>query len=103
MLDKLFGWTKKKQSPEAITPSITFGRYSDNNKTLHKTKRWADAENLFKEKSYHESIDAFFDYMRDDAVQNVHSSISGKEREFTFYQGSKLVRGRYKTPGQVVL
>ena len=56
MLDKLFGWTKKKQSPEVVTPPITFGRYSDNNKTLQKTKRWADAENLFKEKNYHESI-----------------------------------------------
>jgi hypothetical protein len=95
MLDKLFGWNKKKQGPEAITPSITFGRYSDNNKTLHKTKRWADAENLFKEKSFHESIEAFFDYMRDDAVKNVLSSPNGTEREFTFYQGSKLVRGRY--------
>lgn len=95
MLDKLFGWTKKKQSPEAVIPPITFGRYSDNNKTTDKTKRWADAENLFKEKNYHESLEAFFDYMRDDALQNVKSSANGAERTFTFYQGSKLVRGRY--------
>ncbi|MEJ8841819.1 hypothetical protein WG954_05440 [Lacibacter sp. H375] len=95
MLDKLFGWTKKKQIPEAVTPPITFGRYSDNNKTLHKTKRWADAENLFKEKKYYESIEAFFDYMRDDDLQNVQTSTSGTEKTFTFYQGSKLVRGRY--------
>lgn len=95
MLDKLFGWTKKKQSPEAVTPPITFGRYSDNNKTLAKTKRWTDAENLFKEKNYHQSIEAFFDYMRDDALQNVQTSSSGAEKTFTFYQGSKLVRGRY--------
>lgn len=95
MLDKLFGWTKKKQSPEAVTPPITFGRYSDNNKTLAKTKRWTDAENLFKEKNYHESIEAFFDYMRDDVLQNVQTSTNGAEKTFTFYQGSKLVRGRY--------
>jgi hypothetical protein len=62
---------------------------------LAKTKRWTDAENLFKEKNYHESIEAFFDYMRDDALQNVQTSANGAERTFTFYQGSKLVRGRY--------
>ena len=95
MLDKLFGWKKKKQIPEAITPAITFGRYSDNNKTLAKTKRWTDAENLFKEKNYHQSIDAFFDYMRDDVLQNVHTATNGSDKTFTFYQGSKLVRGRY--------
>lgn len=95
MLDKLFGWTKKKPNPEAVLPPITFGRYSDNNKTLEKTKRWADAENLFKEKKHHESIEAFLDYMQDDAVQNVQSSANGAERTFAFYQGSKLVRGRY--------
>lgn len=95
MLDKLFGWSKKKQSPEPVTPLITFGRYSDNNKTLAKTKRWTDAENLFKEKNYHQSIDAFFDYMRDDAMQNVQTQSNGAEKTFLFYQGSKLVRGRY--------
>lgn len=95
MLDKLFGWARKKKSPEVTIPPITFGRYSDNNKTVHKTKRWSDAENLFKEKNYHQSIEAFFDYMRDDALQNVQVSATGAEKTFTFYQGSKLVRGRY--------
>lgn len=95
MFDKLFGWIRKKQRPEAGPPPVTFGRYSDNNKTLQKTKRWAEAESLFKEKNYHESIEAFFDYLRDDAVQNVQLSTNTAEREFTFYQGSKLVRGRY--------
>jgi hypothetical protein len=95
MLDKLFGWTRKKQSPEAIIPPVTFGRYSDNNKTLQKTKRWADAEIYFKEKNYHQSIEAFFEYMRDDALQNVQTSANGAEKTFMFYQGSKLVRGRY--------
>jgi hypothetical protein len=95
MLDKLFGWVKKKESPEAVPPSISFGRYSDNNKTLYKTKRWTDADNLFKENRHHESIDAFFDYLRDDTIQNVHTSANGEEREFRFFQGSKIVRGSY--------
>lgn len=95
MLDKLFGWTKKKETPEAVVPSVSFGRYSDNNKTVQKTKRWTDADNLFKESRYHESITAFFDYLRDDAVQNVLTQSNGAEHSFRIYQGSKLVRGAY--------
>src|SRR5687767_7724738 len=63
MLDKLFGWSKKK--PEIPEPGIHFGRYSDNNKPVHKVDRWTDADNLFKEKKYQESFDAFFDYLKD--------------------------------------
>ncbi|MBX9784278.1 MAG: YbjN domain-containing protein [Chitinophagaceae bacterium] len=93
MLDKLFGWGKKKESPEKTLPPIRFGRYSDNNKTLEKTQRWTDADNLFKEKKYHESILTFFDYLRDDALQNVTAVRNGEAVDFHFYQGSKVVRG----------
>ena len=68
MFDKIFGWSKKKQGPD---PDVLFGRYSDNNKTVAKVSRWTEADNLFKEKKYPESIDAFFDYLRDDETQNV--------------------------------
>ncbi|RXK60770.1 hypothetical protein ESA94_09915 [Lacibacter luteus] len=95
MFDKLFGRKKKNESPETKIPPVSFGRYSDNNKTLQKTKRWTDADNLFKENRYHESIVAFFDYLRDDAVQNVTIQSSAAEQQFSIYQGSKLVRGRY--------
>jgi hypothetical protein len=95
MLDKLFGWGKKKETPEAKAPPVVFGRYSDNNKTLQKTNRWSEADNLFKEKKYNESIAVFFDYLRDDAIQNVTITKNGAENEFSFFQGSKIVRGRY--------
>ncbi len=95
MLDKLFGWGKKKETPEAVAPPVIFGRYSDNNKTLQKTQSWTDADNLFKEKKHHECIATFFNYLRDDAAQNVSSAKNGAEYEFSFYQGSKIVRGRY--------
>ena len=94
MLNKLFGWGKRKAAPEAVTPSIRFGRYSDNNKTVEKTRYWTDADNLFKEKKYHESILTFFSYLRDDALQNVTAVRKGDALEFEFYQGSKVVRGR---------
>lgn len=95
MLDKLFGWKRKKEMPEAAAPPVTFGRYSDNNKTVQKTKRWTDADNLFKEGNYHASIAAFFDYLRDDAVKNVITQTNAAENSFRIYQGSKLVRGVY--------
>jgi hypothetical protein len=94
MLDKLFGWGKKKEEVPA-GPDIQFGRYSDNNKPLAKVNRWTDADTLFKDKKYPESIDAFFDYLRDDNVQNVVYQRNGAEGKFEFYQGSKMVRGSF--------
>jgi hypothetical protein len=94
MFDKLFGWGKKKEEVPA-DPAIPFGRYSDNNKPLAKVNRWTDADNLFKEKKYPESLDAFFDYMRDDTIQNVVYERNGAEGRFEFYQGSKMVRGSF--------
>jgi len=93
MLDKLFGWGKKE--PAATRPSIRFGRYSDNNKSVEKTNRWTDADNLYKDKKYEESIEAFFDYLRDDAADNVRFSRNNGAPGFSFeiYQGSKIVRG----------
>lgn len=93
MLDKLFSWTKKKT--EEPDPDIRFGRYSDNNKTVEKVEKWNEAEALFKEKKYHESLAFFFQYLRDDEVGNVIHASEGKNGSFEFYQGSKIIRGFY--------
>ena len=94
MFDKLFGWGKKKpvETPE---PGVVFGRYSDNNKPPAKVNRWTDADNLFKEKKYPESLDAFFDYLRDDVAGNVVYERNGTEGRFELSQGSKIVRGSF--------
>ncbi|MBK6937382.1 MAG: hypothetical protein IPH18_11265 [Chitinophagaceae bacterium] len=94
MFDKLFGWGKKKEEAKP-EPVIYFGRYSDNNKTTAKVKRWTDADSLFKEKKYTECLDAFFDYVRDDAAANVVYERNGSEGRFHFFQGSKIVRGQF--------
>ena len=101
MFEKLFGWGKKKEEPArnngngTAGPDIFFGRYSDNNKPVNKVTRWTDADNLFKEKKYTESFDAFFEYLRDDTAQNVVYERNGAEGRFEFYQGSKIVRGNF--------
>ncbi len=92
MLGKLFGWLRKK---DPALPDIKFGRYSDNNKTVYKISRWTEAEKLFKEAKRMESMDAFFDYLKDEEEENViHERVDQKGR-FELYQGSKIVRGQY--------
>ena len=94
MLDKIFSWSKKKPDEEA-EPAIIFGRYSDNNKSVAKVDKWNAADTLFKEKKFYESITAFFDYLRDDDVENVVHIQDGTKGSFQFYQGSKIIRGHY--------
>src|SRR5688572_2015062 len=97
MLDKIFSWSKKKEEEEetGIAPVIRFGRYSDNNKPVAKVEKWNEAESLFKEKKYTESIIAFFDYLRDDETDNVKLVKETDQYKFLFYQGSKIVRGLF--------
>ena len=94
MLDKIFSWTKKKSEDEA-EPGIQFGRYSDNNKSVEKVERWNESETLFKEKKYYDSINSFFDYLKDDDLDNVAHVNEGSKGRFEFYQGSKIIRGHY--------
>ncbi|HVZ56301.1 MAG TPA: hypothetical protein VG870_06545 [Chitinophagaceae bacterium] len=93
MLDKLFG--RRRQAPPE--PVISFGRYSDNNKPVRQVTRWTDADTLFREGRLAESLDAFFDYIRDDAQQNVQYERTGDGGRFQVFQGSKVVRGHHDT------
>ena len=90
VFDKLFGWVRKKEED----PAIPFGRYSDNNKSVQKVQRWTEAEELFKEKEYIKSIEAFFDYLSDDEQLNVVVNRDNGIIDFSLYQGSKIIRGK---------
>jgi hypothetical protein len=90
VFDKLFGWVRKKEED----PAIPFGRYSDNNKSVDKVQRWTEADQLFKEKEYLRSFDAFFDYLCDDEQNNVIVERTDGVTDFRIYQGSKIVRGK---------
>jgi len=89
VLTRLFGWGKKKKE----SPDISFGRYSDNNKTVEKVGRWTEADSYFKQQQFHSSLDAFFDYLRDDSQQNVVWERNGSEGRFTFTREQKLSAG----------
>ncbi len=93
MLSKIFGRGKKTE--EFHEPDIKFGRYSDNNKSFEKVQRWNEADAFFKDKNYHKSIAAFFDYLKDEGAENVFHEQKGMEGSFSFYQGSKIIKGFY--------
>lgn len=95
VFDKLFGWVKKKEED----PAILFGRYSDNNKSVEKVQKWTEADDLFRQKDYMKSIEAFFNYLCDDEQQNVALDKQENGIEFKIYQGSKLVRGKIDKQG----
>lgn len=94
-LNKLFGKEEEsaEQADNTALNAIRFGRYSDNNKSPAKTARWYDADNLFKEKKYNESIAAFFDYLKDDKEANVQFRPNGDGFSFELIQGSKKIYG----------
>ncbi|HVG16100.1 MAG TPA: hypothetical protein VM935_14115 [Chitinophagaceae bacterium] len=94
MLDRFFKRSKKTEI-EKEDPKIFFGRYSDNNKPLHKVEKWSEADLFFKEKKFHESIEAFFDYLNDGEVGNVKHVKSNGAGKFELYQGSKIISGTY--------
>ncbi len=94
MLDKIFKRSKKAE-PDVADPGVSFGRYSDNNKPVQKVEKWSEADALFKEKKYKESIAVFFHYLRDDVLENVVIETNSTGGKFYFYQGSKIVRGFY--------
>jgi hypothetical protein len=89
VLDKIFGWARRKEED----PPIHFGRYSDNNKSVEKVQRWTDADNLFKERKFTESIEAFLEYLRDDDQGNVVVDKQNGNLQFQIYQGSTIARG----------
>jgi hypothetical protein len=94
MLDKIFKRSKKAE-PEITDPGILFGRYSDNNKPVEKVEKWTEADVLFKERKYKESIETFFSYLRDDELENVSIETNSSGGKFHFYQGSKIITGFY--------
>ena len=93
MLGKLFGLFRRNK--ESASPDINFGRYSDNNKSVYKIGKWTEAERLFKENKPRESLDAFFEYLKDEEEDNIVHERTDTNGRFELYQGSKVVRGEY--------
>ena len=79
---------------------ITFGRYSDAFKAQEKIDWWNKCEKEFQQKDYLNSYESFFNYLKDDGVENVTYKREGDTINFEFLQGSKIVHG-YINPQKV--
>ena len=88
-LDRLFG----RDNASNPRPDIDFGRYSDSYKSKAQVDSWKKSVDLYKEKKYMESYEEFFKYLGDDELQNVEWKRNNGQIDFTFYQGSKMVKG----------
>ena len=103
-LDKLFGKDEPPVVPAATASAdgnyrqgieaIRFGRYSDNNKSLERTRNWYVADDAFKAGKYAESFKALFKYIEDETEQNLEFKADGDQFSFTLIQGSKKVYGQ---------
>ncbi len=96
MFNKLINLIKGKSDPATEAVRIPFGRYSDNNKSVAKGNRWTEADNLLRIKIYRVHY-CFFDYLKDDDQKNVSFSGDNDRFNFEFFQGSKVIRGGWKT------
>jgi len=95
-LDKLFNLGKSEDKTTPAAPEaagIRFGHYSDNNKSLSKTKQWYVAEDFYKEKNITACLEAFFDYLRDEQEDNVRFEKTDSGYRFEIFQGTKIVYG----------
>ncbi len=72
-----------------------FGRHSDNNKSLDRTRIWYKSEDLFKTKAYMDSLKHFFAYLSDPQTGNVRlqDKDPGPGFEFELIQGSAQIQG----------
>ena len=73
--------------------TITFGRFTDAFKPKAKIDFWNSAEKLFGEKKYTDSFDAFFNYLKDDSLNNVSWKKDNSHFGFELQQGSKTIHG----------
>lgn len=70
-----------------------FGRFSDAFKSKNKIELWNECEELYTAKNYISAYSKFFDYLKDDEINNVFHSEDGGALKFQVIQGSKEIRG----------
>ncbi len=76
-------------------PDIRFGRYCDAYKLPEKIIAWCKATKAYEKNDFLNAYQHFFDYLKDDALQNVEISANEQGFDFYFYQGSKKITGNF--------
>jgi len=81
--------------------SLSFGRFTDSDKSKSKVSIWYNSEKLYREKKFMDSYEAFLNYVRDDNTDNLDFRKTGNEIHFKFFQGSNIIKGNISDKGIV--
>ncbi len=88
-LNKLFSPSR----PSDTHPAVTFGRYSDTYKEDEKYILWDQSLEAFETGDYAKSYALFFQYLHDEAQDNITWEQDGAHFTFQIFQGSKKITG----------
>lgn len=86
--DSLFG--RDNESP---TSQLTFGRYSDSQKSSLRYDHWDQALQAYEDGVYLSNFKHILEFLKDDKEANLSYTEQKGKLTFQFYQGSKLIRG----------
>lgn len=75
------------------TNIISFGRYTDSNKSSFQLEEFTKAKNEFEAKNYLKSFQHFFEYVGDKNIGNVFCNVENEHLSFEIIQGSKIIKG----------
>lgn len=72
---------------------VHLGRYSDTYKKGTNYAAWSHALRAFEQGNYLDSYCAFFDYLKDEAQDNIRYTLKNDTLHFEIYQGSRKIEG----------
>ncbi len=88
LFGRLFGTTAPPPQP-----AIRFGRFTDSNRSPEREAAFDMALRDFNKENYLSAYVSFFNYLFDEAEQNVRVREEKGELHFEFFQGSKRITG----------
>lgn len=91
----LFSFGKNKSSLAATGQNaISFGRFTDRNKTKEQHDHWDNSVKYFQQSEHLKGIEELLYYIRDISQNNVSVAVSPGKIEFAITQGSKTFHGK---------
>ena len=93
LFNSFFSANKKINYKFSEEPQISFGRYTDRNKSKLQYEYLEKSLHFFSAKNYLKSYEYFFYYLKDTEKENVLFNKENNRIKFEFIQGSKIVKG----------
>ena len=91
LLDRFFN----SESDDHFSQSIKLGRFSDAYKSEKQLNHLNHARELWSKHNYIASLTALLSHLHDDDQGNIHFALKDDQLEFSLYQGSRTIYGRF--------